>query len=613
MENVNSSKKTSQTQTNSAVPTTVGTSSQKDLPSSGSYVFQEKANVQNAPDSAGANTPTALAPQGIYTFSKTIGVKNEARVASPDIATYKPGQSVRYDRVLTADNHRWISYISYSGTRRYVAIGGVTEAKKPVISKVEVEKTNTTTNVSSTSKDVSTSKPSRVVENAKASKKTSQTQTNSAVPITVGTSSQKDLPSSGSYVFQEKANVQNAPELSSPVLATYNKGQSVKYDSIVSNENRLWLSYISRTGVRRYVALPVQKTSVPTTVSTSAGANTATALAPQGTYTFSKIAGVKNEARIASPDIATYKPGQSVSYDLVLTADNHRWISYISYSKVRRYVAVEELTQPSQSVTSEVKVGTTGTNSQTTAGVAIPLRYHKTVNGKTFTLVGGFEPTINKLKELVQAIRSLEVQGYNMGFSMIDVVTKKGIEYRADQTYYSASTIKGPFVASLASMNPRSMSQSKATMLAVLTQSSNEGYKQLRTIYGASSIYNWAREARLSEGKVQALYPYLTPRDLMGLWNQNYKYFTNSAQGHEVATWFEKPNLSPIKSVLGSHYKTFSKAGWIGGWGYHAANDAGIVRTPKGDYIVSIMSNADGKLGLLNPVVRALNEIHKQI
>ena len=36
--------------------------------------------------------------------------------------------SVNYDRSLLADNHRWISYTSYSGTRRYVDLGAVAEA-----------------------------------------------------------------------------------------------------------------------------------------------------------------------------------------------------------------------------------------------------------------------------------------------------------------------------------------------------------------------------------------------------------------------------------------------------------------------------------------------------
>ncbi|MBF0806758.1 MULTISPECIES: YSIRK-type signal peptide-containing protein [unclassified Streptococcus] len=80
---------------------------------------------------------------------------------------------------------------------------------------------------------------SRAVENPTSSKYSSQDRSMSTVSGSLASSPQTDLPSSGTYVFQETANVQNLPELSSPVLAVYDKGQSVKYDSIVSNENRL--------------------------------------------------------------------------------------------------------------------------------------------------------------------------------------------------------------------------------------------------------------------------------------------------------------------------------------------------------------------------------------
>lgn len=51
----------------------------------------------------------------------------------------------------------------------------------------------------------------------------------------------------------------------------------------------------------------------------------------------------------------------------------------------------------------------------------------------------------------------------------------------------------------------------------------------------------------------------------------------------------------------------------IGYLGYHSASDSGIVYTPKGNYIVTIMSDADGKLGLLNPTVSALNSVFHEI
>lgn len=75
------------------------------------------------------STGTApLAPSGTYHFTSTAGIKAEPKLSSPDLASYGAGQSVNYDRVLTADGYKWISYIAYSGNRRYIAIGKATAA-----------------------------------------------------------------------------------------------------------------------------------------------------------------------------------------------------------------------------------------------------------------------------------------------------------------------------------------------------------------------------------------------------------------------------------------------------------------------------------------------------
>lgn len=43
-------------------------------------------------------------------------------MSSPELAYYDAGNTVNYDRVLTNEGHTWISYLSYSGNRRYIAI-----------------------------------------------------------------------------------------------------------------------------------------------------------------------------------------------------------------------------------------------------------------------------------------------------------------------------------------------------------------------------------------------------------------------------------------------------------------------------------------------------------
>ncbi|VUX09069.1 D-alanyl-D-alanine carboxypeptidase [Streptococcus constellatus] len=72
--------------------------------------------------------------QGVYTFKKEVEVKNSPAMAAKTEFTFAKGERIRYDKVLDADHHQWISYVSYSGTRRYIPIATLTneEAPKPV-------------------------------------------------------------------------------------------------------------------------------------------------------------------------------------------------------------------------------------------------------------------------------------------------------------------------------------------------------------------------------------------------------------------------------------------------------------------------------------------------
>lgn len=105
-------------------------------------------------------------------------------------------------------------------------------------------------------------------------------------------------------------------------------------------------------------------------------------------------------------------------------------------------------------------------------------------------------------------------------------------------------------------------------------------------------------------------YPNISADELAKLWKRNYQYFETDSTGKQLSQLYTRPNLSPIHSVLGSQYTIKTKAGWIGMTGYHAANDAGIISTPKGDYVVAITTNADGKLDLLNDLVSAINKAY---
>lgn len=83
------------------------------------YISVGKATPA-APASAPAETKTDLPSSGSYTFDKRVNVKNEPTAASAVAFYLDKGYKVNYDKVLNVDGHRWMSYVSRSGQRRYI-------------------------------------------------------------------------------------------------------------------------------------------------------------------------------------------------------------------------------------------------------------------------------------------------------------------------------------------------------------------------------------------------------------------------------------------------------------------------------------------------------------
>ena len=219
-----------------------------------------------------------LPSSGSYTFTARTGIKTQPLVANPDVSYYDTGMSVNYDKVVNNDGYTWLSYLSYSGHRFYVAVAP-TSVTKPV-----------------------------------------------ELPV------QPSTPSSGTYTFKERSSIKAEPSVASPELAYYDAGMSVNYDRLVTADGHQWLSYVSRGGNRRYIAIDGKATAVAQPASPS--------LAATGTYTFTKPSSIKAQPSVASPELAYYDKGMSVHYDKVLTADGHTWLSYVTYSGARRYVDI---------------------------------------------------------------------------------------------------------------------------------------------------------------------------------------------------------------------------------------------------------------------------------
>ena len=259
----------------------------------GDYATSSKP-AESKPATTGAiNLPAT----GTYTFTGRASIKAEAKVSSPELAYYDKGMSVNYDKVLTADGHQWLSYVTTSGARRYVDIATV----KATETKPEVKPV---------------AKPA----------------------------DQPSLPATGTYTFTERASIKAEAKVSSPELAYYDKGMSVNYDKVLTADGRQWLSYVTTSGARRYVDIAVAKAeSKPASqpeVKPVAKPADKPSLPESGTYTFTGRASIKAEAKVSSPELAYYDKGMSVNYDKVLTADGHQWLSYVTTSGARRYVDI---------------------------------------------------------------------------------------------------------------------------------------------------------------------------------------------------------------------------------------------------------------------------------
>ncbi len=242
----------------------------------------------------------------------------------------------------------------------------------------------------------------------------------------------------------------------------------------------------------------------------------------------------------------------------------------------------------------------------------------RTRNGAWITMLSGYKPSPAALSALKTAIIETEKKGCTLGFVLIDINSARGISFRPDRLFYSASTIKGPYAASIVSLNPGIQISGNALLSRTLIWSDNASYNLLTDRYGTAPIRLWFLQAGLAfQGVTQSpnvrFSMYYSPRTLCRLWLRNYSFFQTEARGRELEVLFRTPNRSAIHEVLGSRYRTDSKAGWYPDGERRTANDAGIVYAPSGPYVLALMSTLPADMDSLHRLVYVLNEMHKEM
>lgn len=159
----------------------------------------QTVTIETKPTPAPAVKPSGMG--GSYTFAATTNVRSKPSMSGAIVAQYKAGQTVNYSSTVQAEGYTWMVYTGASGKTRYVAQTNGTTVSKPAAS----------------------STGGRVAQ-------------------------------SGTWRARTTVNVRAAASTSSAVVATYKKGQTVKYDSYIDVEGIRWCSYIGGSGKRRYVA-----------------------------------------------------------------------------------------------------------------------------------------------------------------------------------------------------------------------------------------------------------------------------------------------------------------------------------------------------------------------
>ena len=282
-------------------------------------------------------TDSDLPSQGTYVYKERTEVKNQPKVSAKAEFYVNPGDSVLYDQVVTADGYQWISYKSYSGVRRYAPV-------KPVAAG--------SGNGNSGNGD---GKPSNGAQ---------------------ATTGALDIPATGTYYFTRDTDIKKEPKADLKPTFVFGKGDHVIYDKVLTADNHQWISYLGYDYVRYYAdvaTLSPAKAETPTVKPTETNqakpeTTGAEKLPESGTYNVTRSLNVKNEPKASAETLYTLEKGYKVNYDKVLTADNHQWLSYISYSGTRRYVDIATL-KTTESKPQENRVsGKLTINNQTSNG-----------------------------------------------------------------------------------------------------------------------------------------------------------------------------------------------------------------------------------------------------
>lgn len=126
-------------------------------------------------------------------------------------------------------------------------------------------------------------------------------------------------------------------------------------------------------------------------------------------------------------------------------------------------------------------------------------------------------------KRLERAVDAFEARGWKVGFCLFDLTTQEGLSYHADEEFYPASSIKGPYLVSLFESEVEggdvSLDELRDLSRDLVLYSDNDAYHALLAAYGTDRLAAWAAGAGVSEGLPERVRAAFYPVSVPGTWH----------------------------------------------------------------------------------------------
>ena len=244
-----------------------------------------------------------------------------------------------------------------------------------------------------------------------------------------------------------------------------------------------------------------------------------------------------------------------------------------------------------------------------------PVFTSTTESGLTVTAPDAFLST-QQLADVEACIEAIEAGGNTVCVSLTDLATRRGIWLNKDEVMYPASSIKAAYCIYLFETRGGAGGESEMVERA-LVDSDNDAYYDLPLIFGFAPWASWLQShgaALTASGASGYSYPDTTTAELATIWEEIYRYGTSDEKGaSELAGYLTRTNFSPIAEELRGTYEVWSKPGWfpLDDNDIPATNDAGVVFSDTGAYVLVVMTDIGADLDALKPLVRALDAAHE--